>query len=356
MRYAIRTKAGYNFESDKNDYLSILGTDFKIIKKRYSEIKKNDYLIISKFPSQKEVLYPNIDRNIARLIGYFIAEGDFYKTRIGITNSNVEVIQDVQNILNTYFKSCIVTSRKRDNVKHICSTCQKLYAILSQYDMLHKSGFKHLGILKHLPLSYLKELLKGYFEGDGGLEKRSCITCTSKSQKLITEIQQSLLRFGIVSFQRLKELKSGPYKGNIYYRLSIYGSNVNKFQKYIGFISKEKRAELKHICNNNTRATNKDVIPYIKEIISNLQSQIPIRKNGQIQINGKFYSIGKFPLNSSGTCWNRNTLKCVFLYLRNVVQLYETLNEKPEFIQTFQQMLNNEKYFLSENVFYDKVI
>ncbi len=81
---------------------------------------------------------------------------------------------------------------------------------------------------------YIANLLRGYFDCDGGVEKaRSAVTISSASNRMVEDLHLLLLRFGCVA---IKE------KDNA---LSISGSSALNFMKNIGFGVKEKEERLK---------------------------------------------------------------------------------------------------------------
>ncbi|MBI2129235.1 GTP-binding protein [Candidatus Woesearchaeota archaeon] len=85
---------------------------------------------------------------------------------------------------------------------------------------------------------YIAQLLKGYFDTDGGVEKsRSAVTLSSASQKMIDDLHLLLLRFGCIA---IKE------KDNA---LTISGLSAINFEKQIGFGLKEKIEKLKTLVN-----------------------------------------------------------------------------------------------------------
>src|SRR4030067_2768840 len=85
--------------------------------------------------------------------------------------------------------------------------------------------------------------LNRYFSCDGGVEKGT-VHITSKSELLMRQTQHLLLRFGIISYLRIKvgmATNSTKHQSTRYWHLSILDSeNLKKIKKQIGFFVKRK--------------------------------------------------------------------------------------------------------------------
>ncbi|MCH7641360.1 hypothetical protein IID22_04140 [Patescibacteria group bacterium] len=117
--------------------------------------------------------------------------------------------------------------------------------------------------------------LRAYFEGDGGVEGHK-ISSTTKSRSLASDLSYLLLRFGIIT--RIKETKKAATntkhkKKRRYYRIYISGQdNIRKFNKQIGFISKEKNKKAKALIKKGN--TNVDVIPEIGSLFEEIHHEL----------------------------------------------------------------------------------
>lgn len=102
----------------------------------------------------------------------------------------------------------------------------------------------------------VKEFLYGYFMSDGTLQYKG-VSWTSKSKRLADDIRRLLGRFGIISRVKTVTLKSGPYKGNVYYYGYISGkTNVEAFLAIVPW--DKPHNYVKTIFNN----PNLDVVPH----------------------------------------------------------------------------------------------
>ncbi len=99
----------------------------------------------------------------------------------------------------------------------------------------------------------LGALLRGYFEGDGGLD-RGAVTAVTLSRALAGDLTEALLRFGI--WARTRPVRKRKPNGEIgtYHQVTVSGAdNLARFAEHIGFISGRKQAALaQNIRQGNT--------------------------------------------------------------------------------------------------------
>ncbi len=101
----------------------------------------------------------------------------------------------------------------------------------------------------------LSSLLRGYFEGDGGVDG-SAVTAVTSSTRLAADVTEALLRFGI--WARMREVGKRKSNGEIgtYHKITISGAeNLQRFQTRIGFASDRKNDAL----HDATRSSNTNV-------------------------------------------------------------------------------------------------
>ncbi len=199
----------------------------------------------------------NIDKDFWRLIGVWIAEGDFNSSTVRIHNQNPEIREDIRNICGKYKFSL-------SEMKN-CATINSLF--------LEKVFRKVLGLKsgaenKNLPsIAFVLDkeskanLLRGYFSGDGSIHQvergKFHIEASTISKTLANDLLYLLSDFGIVATCYVK--KSKIYNNEIY-RISILG--VKNFERFseIGFIDSARNNNISHYIKSRKWARS-DLIP-----------------------------------------------------------------------------------------------
>ena len=209
--------------------------------------------------------YPSLfglNKNFWRLVGLWIAEGDFNSSTIRIHNQNPEIRQDIKNICLEYGFNISETD---SNVTINSFFMEKVFR--------NVFGLKSGASSKNLPeLAFILDkeskanLLKGYFSGDGSIHQvergKFQIEASTISRTLANDLLYMLLDFGIVATCYLK--KSDRYN-NEFYRISILG--VKNFEKFtdIGFIDNVRnRRILQYI--GSRKWVRSDIIPLSGEL------------------------------------------------------------------------------------------
>ncbi len=200
-----------------------------------------------------------IDKDFWRLVGIWIAEGDF-NDGIRIHNRDEEIKKDIIKICEKYgFKNFETETSITINSLFL----EKLFKNV----LMLEGG----SIAKKLPvISFILDkesksnLLKGYFSGDGSIYSaergKFKIEAGTISKELANDLMYLLLDFGIVATCYKTKLKSG----NDNHRISILGvKNFEKF-KEIGFIDKRNSRILQYI--ESRKWMRSDLIPLSGEL------------------------------------------------------------------------------------------
>lgn len=199
--------------------------------------------------------------DICYFLGLYIAEGCFCENSVTLTcgDSLFEILEKL-NLLPVYCP---------DNLHYTISSTELV-------DYLKFLGFKQTKAqFKEIPerlMSMSKEncsaLLSGLFDGDGCATKRSQITYTSTSEKLINQIRILLNNFGILSTKRSnqplpRKFPNGKtYETVICYILEIYQFSY-KFFTDIGFRFERKQNRIgKHFSEFKHFGNNYDIVPF----------------------------------------------------------------------------------------------
>ncbi len=176
--------------------------------------------------------------NFAYLLGLFVAEGNFTKNGIAITNADPEIIDFLVN------DGCnLGFNFKKSREYHYMFHSTKLVKWFDSFGLKkHNARDKEIPLaLLKMPKSVIKAFLQGMFDGDGMSTVKE-IKYSSTSHKLVKTLQTVLLNFGIISHIRKEVCKTSlssviPNKNHIttIYNLFIYSNHALKFYDEIGF-------------------------------------------------------------------------------------------------------------------------
>lgn len=238
---------------------------------------------------------PILHEELAELLGYYVSEGNNpCKWTLQITQHYDEIRDRIRFLLKYVFDY----EETGNNKKFGVNVAVNSLFIKEFFDYLGvNTGGKSEGqVVPETVLASKKSVivsfLRGYFEGDGSVEiSNKIVSCSSKSEELLKQIQILLLSFGIVSRRKKKwvRVKNGR---NLYWILYFCGKDVEIFQKKIGFVSKRKRDLLEKI-SSMKRNTNDDIIPIgsallkqaMSDIISHL-GKLPEQRNFSVKGSG----------------------------------------------------------------------
>lgn len=209
--------------------------------------------------------------DLARLLGYIIAEAwTKSRTFLPITQhleSNPEVYQDIHALCLSVLNK-VSTGNAED---------KKTLTISSVYLRAYLQGLGIDAVLsaeKTVPWPIflgtrdsVVGFLRGYFDGEASMSGDS-LEVASASKQLLQEVQQLLLRLGIIASRRPKVVK-----GKTYWRITITGQDVCLFQDSVGLLRPDKQAALAKLASK-TRNTNLDIIPHTREVIGTLREEI----------------------------------------------------------------------------------
>lgn len=147
----------------------------------------------------------NIDVDLSYLLGILIAEGyisrqstiTMHKNEIGIINKCQQILLDKLNQKSSH--------KLQGNTLHLVTTSKPLYRFLSK-EIGEGARNKHLPTFwASLSKENLASLLRGYFDGDGHIVDKHSYSATTVSEMLARQIQEALIRLGILSSLRKKE-------------------------------------------------------------------------------------------------------------------------------------------------------
>ena len=206
----------------------------------------------------------------AFLLGALISEGYLSESRAGFNNTDGEFskkVEDALKRLNRRFCRYERTLKSGKTLVEVQVHEVEFLKELKKLGLSGKSGEKRIPKAVLMSSKKIQRIfLQALFEGDGSVYETNrsvVISYSSKSLKLLKELQVLLLHFGIVA-------KIHPDKKN--YRLLIEGrENVKLFKDFVGFAGR-KQAKLERLykkCLEGRRGSlsKSDFIPFIAEYI-----------------------------------------------------------------------------------------
>jgi len=219
-----------------------------------------------KLPFKMEGLPKNWSKELGQVVGWLVGDGWLRdgdrNRRVGFTfgKEDFEILLRLKNILNGMYGKEIKEVKRENGVYHLSYHGKKFV------EFFKKIGVKPVraeekevpGIVFTATEDAVAGFLQGLFTADGtiGLQESNSmayVRLTSKSEKLLKQVQLLLLNFGIKSriYDRSRPArKMFPYvdkkgKKRIYdvegvcYELNISRGNITKFLDKIGFICKK---------------------------------------------------------------------------------------------------------------------
>ena len=298
----ITTNKGYYLTGSKNHPVLTLNRDETgkpvFLWKLLENIEKGDFVIIDRsvdtlWPKENLDLspyYPKIKKtakvrilpkylnmDLAYILGSFISEGSLTDIKIEFCNCDEKWVDNLSEKWIRLFPD----SRLHKFKKKPSSYGKKEYFRLECHCRYTLEFLRNIGLEpvksaeKIIPKVILKSpekivaiFLNAYFEGDGGIDyssKMAELSCCSASEKLLSELQIVLLRFGIESAKRYDKYR-------FIHRLFIRGKrNVTRFYKDIGFFSERKKRKLEFVVLNYKKDYSvTDYVPFISNFVRNL--------------------------------------------------------------------------------------
>ncbi|OYT42578.1 MAG: peptide chain release factor 1 [Candidatus Aenigmarchaeota archaeon ex4484_224] len=200
-------------------------------------------LFISQIKLQNKNYSKKSDRYLFQLLGYMLGDGSFYKNRIQIYDKDLDLIKKYASIVKRIVKKEPKILKRRNTYelriysKKFLSFIQKNYT-----EIVKKSRERDIpSIILQLPNSILKFFIRGLFDAEGYVDKKTGIGIRMTNEKIIRKLHLLFLRFGIVASLR------GPDKHQRYELRITNPIFLKQFYLKIGFGSEKKNKKLKEI-------------------------------------------------------------------------------------------------------------
>ena len=294
--YRIENELGYDVIATGNHpVLTLDTTTFEMLWKNMDEIEAGDLVALNTSPNNEEddwevsltdyvsavkntntcktqslfSLPDKVTPELARLIGYLVAEGCFTQYDvISFSNTDKQIIDDFNYCCLTALGKEADFDRVDDNnigtfgsgnnkplYRYRLSSVELrrfFFALGMGYEKSREQSIP--SIILRSPKSIAKEFLKGFFEGDGCFAD-SIIIFSSSSKQLLIDVQQLLLRFGIIS-KKVNPSVNNLYVGNV----TVRGLSLVRYAEAVGFLFKGTEFEEKTRYYPQREALNPEIL------------------------------------------------------------------------------------------------
>ncbi|MBI2644583.1 hypothetical protein HYW94_00170 [Candidatus Uhrbacteria bacterium] len=253
------------------------------IKKQYPKLKNKK--------TEQKILPKTCTADLAFLLGCICSEGTLGKYRqkkIEFCNTDQEFIRVFEEKWMRTFPDTRLhrferkpSSYGRQNYTRLEVHSQYVISFLENLGLqFAKSGDRRVPEVIFLsPKDVVSAFLQAYAEGDGSVSssgKMNELSYISKSEKMLSDIQILLLRYGIDTFKRYDRHRSIS-------KLYLRGyDNYIRFREHIYFFSIRKKRALDSIIDSISRPSSlKDFIPYLSESIRNVATHTTVLPESQ---------------------------------------------------------------------------
>lgn len=339
-------KVGNKIKFQFNQNLFGKDEDIHFDLKHYNE--KEKYVIPNKLSDDLDLCY---------LMGLFIAEGNYNKNTIAITNGD----DDIKNfLLNLGFKES-----RRHHYYYTSSYLSRFFQDYIGIENKRAKDKKIPAILMRSSKEVTKSFLQGLFDGDGCAFKDG-VKYTSTSKELVSQLQLILLNFGIQSYIRYSEQKTSETsiltnKNHVtkIYNLFIKNEYVEKFFNEIGFRLKRKQDKKENFFD---RIKNRQTIYATKDELKTILKENNIRRSqyemefrfmdGLIRKNKNTITLHGFEKLSEKNLINKNTFSIWESRYRNLNNYFydEIVNIESFEDDTYDLEIPNGHSFISNGI------
>jgi predicted Ser/Thr protein kinase len=285
----LRTRKGYVLEGAPDHRVLVLSQNGHHEWRQLNQLQESDRICISRqgsWPSSapnvseyytqrgesrcsKPLNLPEaLDEDLARLLGYFVAEGNYESIYgIAISNSAEEVIDDLRRIAGR-----LGLDPHPDGRGHYKFYSVRLFDFFQRLGLTGRRAHeKHVPqIIRRSPKHLMSAFLRAYFDGDGTVTHY--ITCTTASEKLAEQLQMILLNYGIIG--KRQPIFNEKYQ-RYYYTIQIDSENIDLFNREIGFGIAYKREAAERLAAE-ARSAHRDVLPNMQAHWAEMQKQLQV--------------------------------------------------------------------------------
>ena len=254
-------------------------------------------LLVGISQSNKILARIQVNDELCRLIGYFIAEGSYLNGLVfSFNKTEKELIDDVIKISKNLFSLVPVAVNNNGNAINVVIEAKNVEIIFKEVFQI-KIGAKNKRIpwfLYHMEENCIKSFVYGYTKGDGSIkilkDNTNRIDVTSVSKALLNDFQYLLSKIGISAsfYRRNKAHSTKKIKG------TITSNNENFTLCFSGYKYGDKTITKQNLKDRNNFADQIPLLPIFRKYISIGKGQKIISKKRllkNLKSNKKLYSL-----------------------------------------------------------------
>ena len=246
-------------------------------------------LIKQEFNIKKVNIPEKIDYDFAKILGYYLGDGNYELDRITFSEQRKEVAEYYKDLIKKVFYIDSDLKFRED----------KNYWQLRVYSRIISQLFKQFFLEKDKTLSekmpvmilkssneILTSFISGFFDAEGYVSK-SRVALGINNELLTRQLQLALLRLGVISSINEYDNRKNPYSNKIRYTLAIDDiESLKKFEKNINFCCEEKKNKLSEMINKRSNRNK------VRQIIVNGSEVARIIRNSGL--NTRDFHCGYF--------------------------------------------------------------
>jgi len=223
--------------------ISEVGMDKEKIRKACGILGINYKEFMSKYGILTSIIkQEKLTGGIARILGYFMGDGNYEKNRICFSEANKKIVNFYTQLIQKIFGlKPAVRFREKKNYYEIRVHSKDLVEFMKS-NFPELKGARNSEIPRKILRSedkVLSAFLSGFFDAEGYVSTRIGLGISNK--KLAKQLQLCLLRLGIISSFVDYSNKRNPYSKNHRYTTEIFDKkSLQLFLEKIGFIKNAK--------------------------------------------------------------------------------------------------------------------
>jgi DNA gyrase subunit A len=282
----LRTREGFEVTGTHNHpvlcLVDMVGVPL-LLWKLLDEVRPGDRVLVNRTPRQQDHGVTDRDRNVALLLGAFIAEGWVGARNAGFDNSDSEYFDAVVDAYDA------VVGGPRQTREAVVSGRPIHRLAIANLTRFRQTELAELGVAasreKRIPeavwrgtLEFKRVFLQALFEGDGSsslLPRKSIqISYSTCSEQLAKDVQLLLLEFGVVA--RLCRYEKGEIKVVISNR-----RDGRLFAWRVGFLGRKQAKLERELAEipDTSRALSRDDVPFVADYIRSGTDSSWLRRN-----------------------------------------------------------------------------